>query len=152
MQEIIVYTDGSSEGRKDCDGGIGAVLFYGKQRRVVQKAYSNTTVNRMELRAVIEALKVIKLKAVPVKIHSDSQYVVHAFTKGWLADWRLRKFVNVKNADLWRELTILLKEFKNVTFIWVKGHAGNEHNNFCDGIAKQARKCFPNKIFDYDNT
>ena len=142
MRKIIVYTDGSSGNKAGKAGGIGAVLFYGKQRREIQKGYGNTSNNRMEVTAVIESLKIIKAKHIPVVIHSDSQYVVFAFTHGWIKGWEGRKWEGVKNADLWQELTKLKRMFNSVTFVWVKGHADNEWNNYCDKLASEAKRIY----------
>ena len=95
----------------------------------------------MELIAVIEALKSLKTSS-RVKIYSDSQYVVDAFNKHWLENWKRRGWKNssnkiVQNKDLWQELDKLV-EMHNVEFIKVKGHSDNYYNNLCDELASNA--------------
>lgn len=92
----------------------------------------------MELLAVIEGLKSIKKKEIPVTVFSDSQYVVNAVEKGWLNNWIKTNFKGgKKNADLWREYYELAKNHR-VKFVWVKGHANNPYNNRCDELATAA--------------
>ncbi len=137
QQEITIYTDGSSRGNPG-PGGYGAVLMFGKHRKELSGGYKHTTNNRMELMAVIEGLKALKTKNIPVTIYSDSQYVVNAVTKGWLANWVKTDFKGgKKNKDLWMQYYKLSAAF-NIKFVWVKGHANNPHNNRCDELATQA--------------
>jgi ribonuclease HI len=103
----------------------------------------NTTNNRMELTGVITALSALK-EPCQVDLYTDSQYIVNAINKGWLASWRRqnwkKKGGEVKNPDLWQQLVPLL-ETHQVNFIWVKGHAENANNNRCDELAvAQSRK------------
>ncbi len=92
----------------------------------------------MELMAVIEGIKAIKKKEIPVTVYSDSQYVVNAVEKGWLNNWIKTNFKGgKKNPDLWKEYYELSKDFK-IKFVWVKGHANNPYNNRCDELATAA--------------
>lgn len=131
--EIIIYTDGAAKGNPG-PGGYGAVLMFGEKRKELSKGFRLTTNNRMELLAVIDALKTLKTNKYPVIIYSDSKYVVDAVTKGWLRKWQLKGFKNKANVDLWREYIKVAKKFK-IEFRWVKGHAGYEENERCDQLA-----------------
>ncbi|MEP6467919.1 MAG: ribonuclease H, partial [Parafilimonas sp.] len=100
--------------------------------------YRLTTNNRMELMAVITALKALKLQNVPVTIYTDSQYVLNSVEKKWLDNWMRTDFKGgKKNKDLWTEYYHLAKNF-SIKFIWVKGHAENFYNNRCDELATAA--------------
>ena len=92
----------------------------------------------MELMAVIEGLRSLKKKHIPVTIYSDSQYVVKAVMEGWLNNWIRTDFKGgKKNKDLWTEYYELAKEF-NIKLVWVRGHADNPYNNHCDKLATAA--------------
>ena len=137
MEHISLYTDGSSRGNPG-PGGFGAVLICGKHRKEISQGYRRTTNNRMELLAVIEGLEIIKNREIPVVVYSDSQYVVNAVEKGWLATWIKTNFKgDKKNPDLWKRYYNLSKEF-TIKFVWVKGHANNPLNNRCDELATAA--------------
>ncbi|MFT3680975.1 MAG: ribonuclease HI [Ferruginibacter sp.] len=146
MEDIILYTDGSSRGNPG-PGGYGAILMWGGHRKELAQGYQNTTNNRMELMAVIAGLESIKKREIPVTVYSDSQYVVNAVTKGWLENWIKTDFKgDKKNPDLWKRFYQLAKNFK-LKFVWVKGHADNPFNNRCDELATAAADG-PNKIND----
>ncbi|MEJ7609872.1 MAG: ribonuclease HI [Ferruginibacter sp.] len=137
MKEIILYTDGAARGNPG-PGGYGAVLLFGHHRKELSKGFKHTTNNRMELWAIIAGLEAITKKDLPVKIYSDSQYVVNAINKGWLKTWMKTNFKGgKKNPDLWKRFDALSKQF-NITIFWVKGHAENVHNNRCDELATAA--------------
>lgn len=137
QNEIIIYTDGASRGNPG-PGGYGAILMYNGKCKEICGGYKKTTNNRMELLAVIEALKSLKKNTIPVTIFSDSQYVVNAISKGWLHNWVKTDFKGgKKNKDLWLEYYSLSKNFK-IKIIWVKGHAQNPYNNRCDILATTA--------------
>ena len=137
MENISLYTDGSSRGNPG-PGGFGAVLIWGTHRKEISQGYRRTTNNRMELLAVIEGLEIIKNREIPVVVYSDSQYVVNAVEKGWLATWIKTNFKgDKKNPDLWKRYYNLSKEF-TIKFVWVKGHANNPLNNRCDELATAA--------------
>lgn len=142
---VTIYTDGSSRGNPG-PGGYGAVLIYTdkqgvEHRRELSAGYQRTTNNRMELMAVIAGLEALK-KPCEVEVHSDSQYVVNAFNKHWVDGWKSRGWKTaskqpVKNPDLWCRL-LQAKQPHKVSFIWVKGHAGQELNERCDELATKA--------------
>lgn len=137
MENIVLYTDGSSRGNPG-PGGYGAILMYGPHRKELSQGYRLTTNNRMELLAVIEGLKALKKNHLPITIYSDSQYVVNAVQKGWLNTWIKTNFKGgKKNADLWKEYYQLAKGF-TINFVWVRGHADNPYNNRCDELATTA--------------
>lgn len=140
MKNVKIYTDGACSGNPG-PGGWGAVLLYGNSKKELSGYDGSTTNNRMELISVIKALQALK-EPCKVELYTDSQYVANAINNGWLESWEKkgwkRKGGEVKNPDLWRELMPLLSKH-SVTFIWVKGHADNEHNNRCDELAVEAR-------------
>lgn len=136
-EHITIYTDGSSRGNPG-PGGFGTILMYGNHRKEISAGYRLTTNNRMELMAVIEGLKAVRKKGIPVRIYSDSQYVVKAIEEGWLKNWIKTNFKGgKKNPDLWKEYHQLSGEF-SIKMIWVKGHADNPFNNRCDQLATAA--------------
>jgi len=124
---IYLYTDGASSGNPG-PGGWGVVLKCGEARKELSGGFALTTNNRMELLAVIKGLEAIKWKDAKVEIWSDSQYVVYTLTKGWK-----RK----KNNDLWARYDEVSKGF-DLSFHWIKGHAGHPENECCDRLAVAA--------------
>lgn len=137
MNEIKLYTDGSSRGNPG-PGGYGAILMFNHHRKELSKGFRLTTNNRMELMAVIAGLQAIKKNEHRVVVYSDSQYVVNAVNKGWLKNWIRTDFKGgKKNKDLWLIFHKLSASF-NLEFVWVKGHADNPHNNRCDELATEA--------------
>lgn len=146
-KHVDIYTDGACSGNPG-DGGWAAILFYRNFRREVSGAERDTTNNRMELMAVIKGLGMLK-EPCEVTVYSDSQYCVDAFLQGWVYGWqrngwRTASRDEVKNMDLWKELLSAMRPHK-VTFVKVKGHADNEHNNRCDALAREAIKKLPPK-------
>jgi ribonuclease HI len=137
LKEITIYTDGGCEGNPG-PGGYGAVLIFGKHRKEISGGYRLTTNNRMELSAVIEALKALK-EPCKVKLYSDSEYVVSAMTQGWVQKWIKKRWKKVKNPDLWKQLLELTAQHQ-VEFNWVKGHAGTPENERCDQLAVAASR------------
>ena len=135
---IEIYTDGSSRGNPG-PGGYGIVLSYNGNEKEISEGFRKTTNNRMELLAVIVALESLKSTKIPVKIYSDSKYVIDAITKGWLKTWIQKNFKGKKNKDLWLRYDKISVKFQ-VTFEWVKGHAGNIKNERCDVLAVEASK------------
>ena len=135
---IEIYTDGSSRGNPG-PGGYGIVLSYNGNEKEISEGFRKTTNNRMELLAVIVALESLKTTKIPVKIYSDSKYVIDAITKGWLKTWIQKNFKGKKNKDLWLRYHEISKQYQ-VTFEWVKGHAGNIKNERCDVLAVEASK------------
>lgn len=133
---ILLYTDGAAKGNPG-PGGYGIVLKFGKHRKELSKGYQNTTNNRMELLAVIVGLEALTSTGYPVHIYSDSKYVVDAINQGWLLKWQKTGFKKKKNIDLWQRFIPLQKKF-NLSFHWVKGHAGHPENERCDKLAVKA--------------
>ena len=142
MKEVIIYTDGACSGNPG-PGGWGAILIYGDKLKEISGASKETTNNIMEITAVLEALKLLKVEC-DVKVYSDSAYVVNSFNQGWIYNWIKNNWKTsnkepVKNQELWKELYGLTKKHK-VEFIKVKGHSDNEYNNRCDFLATSAIK------------
>lgn len=142
MEEVIIYTDGACSGNPG-KGGWGAILMYGEHKKEISGAEKETTNNRMELTAPIEALKLLK-KPCKVKLYSDSAYLVNAFLQGWIYQWQKNgwKTANkgdVKNKDLWEEI-YHFTTIHEIQWIKVKGHSDNEWNNLCDKMAVEAIK------------
>ncbi len=140
MKKVILYTDGACSGNPG-PGGWGAILIYGSHETEISGAEENTTNNRMEITAVIEGLKRLKYPC-EVEIYSDSAYTVNAFLQGWVYawekdGWRKADKKPVSNEELWREL-LTLTRIHTVHFHKVEGHADNDLNNRCDGLARKA--------------
>ncbi len=134
---VSIYTDGSSRGNPG-PGGYGAVLeCQGYPSKEISGGFLRTTNNRMELLAVIQALKTLKRQNVSVVIYSDSKYVVDAVEKKWVFGWSKKGFVGKKNPDLWKEYLKLHAIFKP-KFVWVKGHNNHPQNERCDKLAVAA--------------
>lgn len=136
-QPVRIYTDGGCSGNPG-PGGWGAVLEYGDNKKELSGGDPNTTNNRMELSAVIYALKALK-RPCKVILTTDSKYIVDAVTKGWAKKWRSQGWMRNKkdkalNPDLWEELLKQL-DIHDVSFCWVKGHAGHPQNERCDELA-----------------
>ncbi|HPF44870.1 MAG TPA: ribonuclease HI [Syntrophomonadaceae bacterium] len=141
MQKIVIYTDGACSGNPG-PGGWGAVLFSGPHKKEISGAEANTTNQRMELMAVVKALEALKVKDWEVEVYSDSAYLVNAFAQQWLDKWQQNGWKNSKkeavaNQDLWKAL-LKLTAVNRVTIKKVKGHAGDEWNERCDQLARQA--------------
>ena len=138
MKNVTIYTDGACSGNPG-PGGWGAVLRYGAHERELSGGEAQTTNNRMELTAVIEALRLLK-EPCEVELYSDSKYVIDALSKGWVYGWQKKGWVKsdkkpAKNPELWGRLLDLLDRHE-VRFHWVKGHVGVELNERCDRLAK----------------
>lgn len=137
-EKVIIYTDGACSGNPG-PGGWGAILMYKDAKKEISGGMKETTNNIMEITAVIEALKCLKVES-DVQVYSDSAYTVNAFNQGWIYNWMKNGWKTsgkepVKNKELWQELYALTKKHK-VEFIKVKGHADNEFNNRCDEMAR----------------
>jgi len=136
-KKIIIYTDGACSGNPG-KGGWAALLKYGEQIKEISGYDEDTTNNKMELTAAIEALKCLK-SACEVELFSDSAYLVNGFNQKWLVKWKQNGWINsskdeVKNIDLWKELD-RLNAIHAISWIKVKGHSDNEFNNRCDKLA-----------------
>lgn len=138
---IKIFTDGACLGNPGA-GGWGAIV---RESPASEKCLSGGTVettnNRMELTAVIQALKAVDGAKKEITVTTDSAYVVNAVKQGWLkswraSGWRLKSGGKAKNDDLWNELWFLLEKH-NVQFEWVKGHAGHPENERCDAMASR---------------
>lgn len=137
MKHVNVYTDGACSGNPGA-GGWGAVIVYKGTEKELSGGQAQTTNNRMELTAVIMALRALK-EPCSVTLTSDSKYVVDGVTRGWAKSWRAKGWRKgdgkpALNPDLWGELLELL-ELHSVEFVWVKGHAGHPYNERCDRLA-----------------
>ena len=135
---IHIYTDGACSGNPG-PGGYGVVMMAGEHRKELSDGYRLTTNNRMELLSVIVALESLKKENSQVTVFSDSRYVVDAIEKKWLNGWIKKGFSKIKNPDLWLRYSRIATKHQ-VNFVWVKGHANNEHNNYCDQLAVAASK------------
>ncbi len=132
--KLIIYTDGACKGNPGI-GGWGAILMYGDKSKEIYGYAPETTNNRMELSAVIEALKAIK-RSCPITIFTDSQYVKRGITE-WIDGWIKKNWKNVKNVDLWQELYLLNKQY-DIDWQWVRGHNGDKYNERADELANLA--------------
>ena len=137
MKTVTIYTDGACSGNPG-PGGWGAILIYGTHKRELSGGEPDTTNNRMELTAVIQALSLLK-EPCAVDLWSDSKYVIDGLEKGWARGWKKRGWVKsdkkpALNPDLWDRL-LELEEIHTLRCHWVKGHAENEYNNRCDKLA-----------------
>jgi ribonuclease HI len=135
--ELLIYTDGACSGNPGA-GGWGVVMLYGGVKKEMSGYAPDTTNNRMELTAVIRGLSAVK-KPVKITLYTDSKYITDAINKNWVLNWQRNGWKNaskspVKNQDLWQELLALIAKHRPI-FVWVKGHADNEHNNRCDELA-----------------
>lgn len=138
---IFLYTDGASSGNPG-PGGYGIVLKCGEMRREISEGFIRTTNNRMELLAVIKGLEAIRWEKATVEVWSDSTYVVKAVTEGWLENWIAKDWKKVRNTDLWQRFLPLYRSH-DVSFHWIKGHAGHPENERCDTLAVTAYRQGP---------
>ena len=141
MKTVVIYTDGACSGNPG-PGGWAAILSCNGREREVSGGERETTNNRMELHAVIAALETLR-DPCTVRLHTDSKYIVQAFTDCWIADWQRRGWMTtsrkpVANQDLWEQL-IELASGHEVEWIWVRGHANVVLNERCDRLAVAQR-------------
>ncbi len=137
MKLVEIFTDGSCLGNPG-PGGIGILLRYQGKEKQISQGYHLTTNNRMELRAVIDALNALK-EPCQVRLHSDSQYMKNGIQK-WIFNWKKNNWKTsnktpVKNQDLWIALDQAMSRHQ-VDWQWVKGHSGHRENEICDQLAK----------------
>ncbi|MDQ5884566.1 MAG: ribonuclease [Pseudomonadota bacterium] len=142
MNTVVVFTDGACQGNPG-PGGWAAILQYNNTEKMVSGYEPQTTNNRMELTAAVEALRVLKRKCL-VEIYTDSQYVKQGMS-AWIFNWRRNGWRTadkkpIKNQDLWMALDELSQNHE-VQWNWVKGHAGHPMNERVDQLAKEAL-CF----------
>ena len=146
MAQVTIFTDGAARGNPNGPGGYGALLRYtddsGKVfEREYSAGYAVTTNNRMELMAAIVALEKLRMPC-SVTLYSDSKYLTDAYNEGWVFYWKDHGYRNksgdpVKNVELWKRL-VEQTDRHEVTFVWVKGHAGHADNERCDELATTA--------------
>ncbi|MBR6355599.1 MAG: ribonuclease HI [Alphaproteobacteria bacterium] len=135
---VEIFTDGACSGNPGA-GGWGAILRYKDVEKELSGGEENTTNNRMELMAVIEALSALK-KTCNISLYTDSQYVMKGITE-WMEKWKqngwrtAHKKQDVKNIDLWQQLDELVCRHE-IRWVWVKGHAGHAENERCDALAR----------------
>ncbi len=148
LPQVTMFSDGACSGNPG-PGGWGTILRYHTKTATHEKELSggeaHTTNNRMELSAVIAGLSALKMPCA-VTITTDSRYVVDSITKGWVYGWQRKGWIKsdkkpALNVDLWEQLLPLLAKHQ-VTFVWVKGHAGHPENERCDALAVAESKRF----------
>ena len=137
-EKVIIYTDGACRGNPG-PGGWGALLRFGAQEKSLYGAEPETTNNRMELQAAIEALRALRRRC-RVELHTDSLYLRDGVLQ-WMENWKRKNWKTasrkpVKNRDLWESLDHLLDQH-DITWHWVKGHAGNPGNEAADQLANR---------------
>ena len=145
MKHVEIYTDGACKGNPG-RGGWGAILVYNGREKELSGGEPHTTNNRMELCGVIAALEALKERC-EVTLTTDSRYVSEAVNNGWALGWRANGWRKADrspalNVDLWERLLLLLEQH-DVTFVWVKGHAGHPYNERCDKLATTFAEGFP---------
>ena len=139
MSDVQIFTDGACKGNPG-PGGWGALLRKGTTEKEMSGAEADTTNNRMEMTAAIEALSALK-RPCSVDLYTDSKYLIDGITK-WLPGWQKRGWKTadkkpVKNEDLWRSLASLNARH-TITWHWVKGHSGHPENERVDRLASDA--------------
>ena len=137
MTEVVIYTDGACSGNPG-PGGWGVVLRWNGTQKELHGGDAQTTNNRMELMAAIQALEALNRPS-QVQLHTDSTYLLNGITK-WITawqrnGWRTSARKPVKNEDLWRRLVEAMNGHE-VSWLWVKGHAGEEGNERADALAR----------------
>ena len=137
IKHVEIFTDGACSGNPG-PGGYGVILRFGEHIKELSGGAPDTTNNRMELTGVIVALSALK-EPCKVTLTTDSKYVVDSVTKGWVYGWKKKGWIKsdkkpALNVDLWEQLLPLLEKHE-VTFNWVKGHAGHPENERCDELA-----------------
>jgi len=138
MTEVVIYTDGACSGNPG-PGGWGVVMRWQGKEKELYGFDPVTTNNRMELMAAIQALEALQ-RPTTVSLHTDSKYLLDGITK-WIPNWQRNGWKTaakkpVKNDDLWRRLTEAMRPH-DVTWVWVKGHAGDPGNERADALARR---------------
>ncbi len=148
MSDIEIFTDGACSGNPGA-GGWGVILRYGDIEKELSGGESDTTNNRMELTAVIEALKALK-RPCKITLYTDSRYVMDGVNQ-WLPNWKVNgwrtsnKKSPVKNIDLWQALESQLEKHQ-IKWVWVKGHNGHPENERVDKLARDQAKAHISEI------
>ena len=140
---VDIFTDGACSGNPG-PGGWGAILRYDGHEREILGGEQDTTNNRMEMMAAIQALESLR-RPVTVRLHTDSQYLRDGITR-WISSWKKRGWLTadkkpVKNVDLWQRLEAAMERHE-VEFFWVRGHAGHPENERADALAREGMKPF----------
>ena len=143
---VEIFTDGACSGNPG-PGGYGAILKFGSKIKEISGCQKETTNNRMEMTAVIEAFRQLK-RPCRIKVMTDSAYVVNGMTK-WVPGWIKRNWMNsqkkpVLNRDLWETL-LRVSSRHDVEWTWIKGHHGHKENERCDELARKAIDHWRNK-------
>lgn len=143
MKKIDIFTDGACKGNPG-PGGWCAILRYNNLEKVISGGEKDTTNNRMELSAVLFALKALK-EPCHIVLQSDSKYVLDSISKGWVYGWQKKGWKKsdgkpALNVDLWKPLLEEIKKH-DIEYVWIKGHAGHPENERCDAQAvKESEK------------
>lgn len=143
--KVIIYTDGGcrSNQKENNIGGLGVVLEFGGHVKEHYRGFRNTTNNRMEIQAAIDALKLMKRFDIPVEVRTDSAYLCNCIRNKWYENWMKNGWLTsakkpVENRDLWIDLLELIEQFQFISFTKVKGHSDNAGNNRADELANLA--------------
>ncbi len=143
LPKVTIYTDGACDPNPG-PGGWAALLLFGRHEKVLSGAAEQSTNNRMELTAAVQALIALK-EPCQVELYTDSEYLKRGISE-WLPDWRRRgwkrKAGKLANIDLWQDLEASLKEHA-ITWHWVRGHAGDRFNQRVDSLARRAIRRSP---------
>ena len=149
MAKVTMYTDGGASGNPG-PGGYGTLLMFGEHVKELSEGFRLTTNNRMELLAVIVGLEALTRDGIEVDVYSDSKYVVDAVEKRWVFGWEKKKYKDKKNPDLWKRFLRVYRKHE-VSFKWVKGHAGHKMNERADELAFNAasqKELFIDEVFE----
>jgi|SRR6056297_1434649 len=143
-EKIIIYTDGACSNNQEDNniGGYGAVMIYKGHRKEIYGGQKNTTNNIMEMKAIIQSLKLLKTYDIPVEVYTDSAYISNCINQKWYEKWVKNgwKTANkkpVKNKELWKEIIDFINKINEITFHKVKGHSGVELNERADDLANK---------------
>lgn len=137
MKHVDIYTDGACRGNPGA-GGYAAILLCEGREKYISGGERLTTNNKMELLGAISAFEALKIPC-EVTFYSDSSYVINGLSKGWAVSWKKKGWKKgdgspAKNPELWERLLTAIAPH-DITYVWVKGHAGNVWNEKCDAIA-----------------
>lgn len=138
MSDIRIYTDGSANNKTHDKGGYGFVIINGTVRQFCGGSYTHTNSARMEMTAIIKALRKCETSDQMITVFCDCQHIVHSLEKGWIFRWKQRDFAGRKNVDLWKQF---LKEYSRlegrVRLKWLKGHNDTHWNEVADILANR---------------